>query len=382
MEMINVSERMQYKDTAAVAGHKKPLEELTDVMDLTAPRKLDWAVEGFAVKESTNIIYGASNIGKSFLCVDLACNLTEGLKWFGREVTRGNVLYLALEGQAMFENRCIAARDHKNMSSEGFKLRFKPVDFFNDEKCVSVLIQLCDDYKINYLFIDTFARAAGGVEENANEKMQKIMNTIQNIAQEAHVTVFVVHHPGKDVSRGMRGASSVQAAADSVVKIEKNADDIICMTIEKNRDGQCGKMGNFKLKPYELTHNGFEDTVTTRVVEEVKGDESGGGEVVQPPQKLGKHAMAIWNILELMRVEPVPKQFVPNTEFLMYLRTTVFDRFKERENIKDHSSPHKAFGDGLQKLKDAKYAASYEDGKLEYLYVPNRLGKVDRYEQD
>lgn len=100
--------------------------------------------------------------------------------------------------------------------------------------------------------------------------------------------------------------------------------------------------------------------------------------------------MAIWEILELMRVEALPTQFKPDTDFIIYLKTDVFESFSNLAHIKGdpkngrkaHSNPHKAFGDGLQKLKDAKYAASYEDGKLEYLYVPNRLGKVDRYEQD
>lgn len=62
--------------------------------------ELRWLVDNVFPEEGLLCVYGASGVGKSFLCLDLAAALAEGAEWFGHTTQQRDVVYVALEGQA------------------------------------------------------------------------------------------------------------------------------------------------------------------------------------------------------------------------------------------------------------------------------------------
>ena len=49
--------------------------------------------------------------------------------------------------------------------------------------------------------------------------------------------VMVLHHPGKDESRGARGSSALHAASDTVLELKKSK-DVVCVRAVKQRYGR------------------------------------------------------------------------------------------------------------------------------------------------
>ena len=65
-------------------------------------------VEGLFIDGAMSVIYGESGCGKTFFALDRALHVAAGIPWRGREVDRGGVLYLALEGSHGIRNRVAA----------------------------------------------------------------------------------------------------------------------------------------------------------------------------------------------------------------------------------------------------------------------------------
>jgi hypothetical protein len=130
-------------------------------------------------------------------------------------------------------------------------------------------LNLCDDKSINEIVaagkmianessqalklvvIDTLASAIAGADENSFANMSKVIEGIHRIKAETGSAVLLVHHSGKDGGRGERGHSSLRAAADTVILVEKDQDGLIA-TVAKQRDFDCGLRFGFELKKIEV----------------------------------------------------------------------------------------------------------------------------------
>jgi hypothetical protein len=78
---------------------------------------------------------------------------------------------------------------------------------------------------------------------------------------------MLIHHPGKDASRGMRGSSVLRAAIDTEIMIETNArHGIRTAKITKQREGATGLTVGFELEVVELGADEDGDPITSCVV--------------------------------------------------------------------------------------------------------------------
>src|SRR5581483_5323891 len=80
--------------------------------------------------------------------------------------------------------------------------------------------------------------------------------------------VLIVHHSGKDETRGARGHSSFKAALDTEIEVVAK-DNLHVATVTKQRDLPGGDKFAFRLKVVELGQDEDGDAVTTCVVEPV-----------------------------------------------------------------------------------------------------------------
>ena len=55
-----------------------------------------WLISGVVQQRSLAVVYGASNVGKSFLALDMALSLARGIDWFGTPLARAWVVSVAL----------------------------------------------------------------------------------------------------------------------------------------------------------------------------------------------------------------------------------------------------------------------------------------------
>jgi hypothetical protein len=76
-------------------------------------------VEDFLCDEQVSVLYGESNIGKTFIALDLALHVSLGWSWHGRQVDRGGVVYIAGEGAIGAKRRYAAFREHYGREKTG-----------------------------------------------------------------------------------------------------------------------------------------------------------------------------------------------------------------------------------------------------------------------
>jgi RecA-family ATPase len=74
------------------------------------------------------------------------------------------------------------------------------------------------------VIVDTFAQVMPGANENAGEDVGRALAHCKGIHRATGALVLLVHHSGKDSSRGARGWSGLRAAADVELEVVR-ADD-------------------------------------------------------------------------------------------------------------------------------------------------------------
>jgi hypothetical protein len=130
-------------------------------------------------------------------------------------------------------------------------------------------IQATHDIKFELVVIDTLARAFGGGNENASEDMGAFITAAGAIQGRYDCALLVVHHAGKDATKGLRGHSSLLGAVDTeleIIRIEDAPKGIL--HISKQKDGEDGQRYGFQMITVELSTTliGF-DTITSLAVE-------------------------------------------------------------------------------------------------------------------
>ena len=99
------------------------------------------------------------------------------------------------------------------------------------------------------LIIDTLALAMSGFgDENSSATMGKVVDKLRQI-RDLGTTVIVVHHSGKDLSKGLRGHNSLEAAADSIFSVQKKPNsNLVNLKRTHHRNGPAGEVFSFEIK--------------------------------------------------------------------------------------------------------------------------------------
>ena len=115
-----------------------------------------------------------------------------------------------------------------------------PLDLKNTKKQLHKVQQALRSLKQTpkLIVIDTLARHFGEAEET-NAEMNKFINAVDELRQEFKSAILIVHHLGKETKRGSRGASSLPAAVDHILSLEKQrSGGTINLKCEKAKDSE------------------------------------------------------------------------------------------------------------------------------------------------
>ena len=105
----------------------------------------------------------------------------------------------------------------------------------------------------------------GEADENSARDMGRFVNRCAAIERHFGCVVVVVHHVGKDPSRGGRGSNSLNGAADVTMLVEKT-ESFSTVRVEEMKDGREGQEWRFRLVPYVLSETSGTPAVTTSEV--------------------------------------------------------------------------------------------------------------------
>jgi hypothetical protein len=257
------------------AGRKKdpaclPLVFFKDIMPAIDSKDF---VEGLLVNSSLVVVYGEPGSGKTFFVLDICLSVAAGKEWRGRAVEQGAVIYLALEGGAGIRNRIFAARKRLELPDDTpFVLVQCQIDLCSSDADMLNIVKTIKDVAdklgqpVRLVVVDTLFRALAGGNENAPEDMGALVANSDKIRQGTDACVILIHHSGKDVTRGSRGHSSLKPATDTEIEIT-HANGVSIARVTRQRDLEGEDSFAFTLERVELGLNNRGKPVTSCVVE-------------------------------------------------------------------------------------------------------------------
>lgn len=194
------------------------------------PQLADELIEGVLRTGHKMLISGASKTSKSFMLIELAYAIAEGMNWMGKRCKQGKVLYVNLE---VDRASCI------NRISEVYKAfgmnvgnHAKNIDIWNlrghattMERLAPKLIRRCEKQGYIAVIIDPIYKVMNGDENKAGD-MAAFCNQFDAIANALNCSVIYCHH----FSKGFQGGKkSIDRASGSGV-FARDPDAILTVT--------------------------------------------------------------------------------------------------------------------------------------------------------
>ena len=239
--------------------------------ELKRAKPIDWLIKGVLPNAEIGVLFGASASGKSFVAIDLAFSIAMGIDWRQRRTKQGNVVIIAAEGGGGVAQRLKAYAAYHGLDLddiEGLRVILAAPNFLEQEDIAEVIAEIKAFGPVSMVIVDTFAQVTPGANENASEDMGRALSNTKILHRALKAMILVVHHAGKDLSKGSRGWSGIKAAADVQIEVLRYDDNSRELHIEKLKDGQDGLRLPFKLEVIDLGVDADGDPVTSCVAVE------------------------------------------------------------------------------------------------------------------
>ena len=241
----------------------EPRYKLLTAADLRDLPPLPWRVRGVLPAVGLAALYGPSASGKSFLAFDLAAAIAGGSPWFDCRVEAASVVYAALEGEHGFKLRAQAWEQSRGRAlPDGLRLMLQPFKLTEPEDVADLAAVVPAGAVV---VLDTLNRAAPTADENASKDMGEVLEAAKLLQMLTRGLVLLVHHTGKDSTRGLRGHSSLFAAMDAAIEVSRDGDRRE-WKVAKSKDGQDGEAHPFRLHVEVLGTEPTGDEITSCVV--------------------------------------------------------------------------------------------------------------------
>ncbi|MET3122623.1 hypothetical protein AAKU67_002225 [Oxalobacteraceae bacterium GrIS 2.11] len=256
-------------------------------------KPITWLIKGVLPKATMGVLYGESGSGKSFVAFDISAALGRGIDWNNRRGRQARVLYVVAEGVAGFNSR-IRAYCHQT----GCSPKDLCIDVISDVvpnlsepgSITNLLSDIRTAGPYDLIVMDTFAQVTPGANENSGEDMGKALSYCKKISHVSGAMVLLVHHSGKDASKGARGWSGIKAAMDVELEVTRYENDR-CLTVTKLKDGQGeGDQYGFNLHTVVLGQDDDGDDITSCIVGYC---EAKALKKPQKPKRLGELEMMV-----------------------------------------------------------------------------------------
>lgn len=226
--------------------------------ELSNAPPMRWMVRGVLPLEGLAALFGPSGSGKSFLVLDVSAAIAGATdEWFGRRVTHCPVTYVCLEGEAGMGKRVKAwSLHHSKPVPDGLRFITQAFDLLDGDDVAELgkAVRAAGGAG-GLVILDTLNRAAPGADENSSVDMGNIIAAAKRLQSITGGLVLLVHHSGKDETKGLRGHSSLYAALDGSIKVTKT-DTRREWSIDKSKDDETGAAHGFKLQVVPV---GFDD---------------------------------------------------------------------------------------------------------------------------
>lgn len=271
------------------------------IPDLEAPRP-KWLVKNLLVEGSLAILFGRWGTGKSTVAIELSVAVARALPWHGRKVRGGKVVYISCESPHGVRARVSAELKNKGITLDDLHGNFLEITdrphLGKPEDVQALIAELQAVGPIALVVVDTLARAMAGTEENSAKDAGILVGNCQTISEKTGACVMLIHHTGKDESRGMRGSSNLPASADTEIELERpsETENVRIAKLGKQRDAPdyC-ELFHYELAAVTLGQDEDGDPITSTVVRETEPQSK-----IETTSEVPKHPIrrAVWLALD------------------------------------------------------------------------------------
>jgi hypothetical protein len=294
-QTVDLSRLLQFQDAKPEEPESPNRFKMLTAAQLAQAEPIKWTIRGLLPQVGLAALYGPSGSGKSFLTLDLSASVAAGVpEWYGMRVTKCPVTYCVLEGEGGMGKR-VAAWEKYNAKKMPDCLQFIVQQFditmAADVEELALAIRVAGGAD-GLIVLDTLNRAAPGSDENSSKDMGVIIANAKALQQLTGGTVLLVHHTGKDESKGMRGHSSLFAAMDCVIGVMRTKGEGMGWTVAKSKDDETGTQHAFRLEQVVVGQDEDGDDITSCVAVSIAPPLAHKG-----ARKLGQHQRTARDVL-------------------------------------------------------------------------------------
>lgn len=227
---IGMETYQEWKDWVSIMNNGLPdIVNLRTVWDNLPPLKPE-LIEGILRQGHKMIISSTSKAGKTFILMELAVSIAEGMNWIGHRCRKGKVLYINMElDQASFFHRFHDIYWKMGMNHGN---HVENIDIWNLRgnsrplsELAPIIIGRMRDQGYLAVMIDPLYKVMEG-DENSNSDVAKMVASFDKIAEETGASVICAHHFAKGNSAGK---SLIDRAAGAGT-FARDPDAILTMT--------------------------------------------------------------------------------------------------------------------------------------------------------
>lgn len=251
-----------------------------------------WAryiVRGTLCENSLALLYGPSNVGKSFIALDLVCAVGSApldgpaITWGPAEkrmyVVPSSVLYISLEGEDTLKGRVMALQACGRWR-EDTRVDFVtlPIDLFAERvpeliAATALATGAAWGVPCRLIVIDTLSRSIPGRDENSTEVMSQVVGLADKVRLLSQACVLPVHHTGKEIEKGARGSYALTCAVDTSVQVTRTAAGPISMQTIKQRGVALAGEHLMRLEIVEVGRDEWDEPITSCYVHHLTAEE-------------------------------------------------------------------------------------------------------------
>lgn len=342
-------------------------------INATAPNFL---INDILETDSHGILGGASMAFKTFADLRIVYSICTGADFMGHSVYKtGKVLYVCGEGEGALARRLKALQIAESDFNGNLLVLKSNISIDNkvdmDRLKFAIMI-----IKPALVVFDTFASLVSETDENAPYQVAKALRLIKETCRNGYTSSLIVHHYGKDATKGMRGASNFINDMDFAIEMTRATDSMITtMSCKKMKDGENFQDIHMEAIVVELGLTRQDGKVTTSLVlkmaDYVPSENKSKGKPLDPTSQ--NILSAIFTAIEkhgetppqsiVQKFKDSPQQLPQQVVHIDHLREFAYPYLNCAENSK--RTMLKRHLDKLEK----NYKSMYYDGYLWLILV-------------
>ena len=228
--------------------HAKPTGMASRVLSTDELRNLPapvWLVEHLVHRGALVNLYGPPGIGKTFLALSMVLSLATQVRFLGHTIPKPTrTLYVIGEGSSGIGARVDAWQAHHDVDESPDVLWLPEATQLASPTAIDSLVDVVQERECGAVVFDTFARCTVGVQENSSADVGQVVANIDRLRCKTDAAVILVHHSGKDVTRGSRGSNALEGAVETELEISDGR-----LTVRKQKNAAAEPPIAFRLQP-------------------------------------------------------------------------------------------------------------------------------------